>query len=93
MNNNSEQPEDLFVWAEHSPSNISPEAVTYASPDDGLGWNCPQCEIFGRDCPECAARNEAEQSKIIPITGYGSKSSDEARKEAIEILREIRRRL
>lgn len=24
--------------------------------DDGLGWECPQCELIGRTCPRCKSK-------------------------------------
>jgi hypothetical protein len=88
MNNNPEQPEDLFDWGaqQEKPS----QEIKFASPDDGLGWECAQCELFGHTCPECSAKQKAEQSNIVPIEGHTPKPSDEISvAEAIAMMNEV----
>lgn len=62
MNNNEQVPEgDLFKWGEqHSRTTAE---IKFASPDDDLGWTCPQCELFGHLCPACAAKQKTEQEE------------------------------
>jgi hypothetical protein len=51
---NSEQPEDLFDWAQSHQSDQESEqqvpSFTKARPDDGLGWDCKQCELNNGWC-------------------------------------------
>ncbi len=93
--NNNEQPqqeEDLFDRGEN---HQTPKTeIKFASPDDGLGWECKQCELFGRTCPECSAKQKAEQSNIVPIQGHQPKSGEEIPlEEAIESMNEFRKKL
>ncbi len=52
--------ESLFDWAEHHPEQTKEyknhveepkkSQTEEGSQDDGLGWNCPQCELLGHPC-------------------------------------------
>ena len=47
------QEEDLFEWSKkHNVEHATQKILSQEEKpkDDGLGWNCPQCELYGRPC-------------------------------------------
>lgn len=78
--------EDLFKWAEE---HVKPKKV-----DDGLGWACPQCELYGRLCPNCSAKQIEEANTLVELTGHNRKPNDEIPlEEFIAGLNELTRKI
>lgn len=89
--------EDLFEWGEKH-TKLKPEK-------DNLGWDCPQCELLGRECSRCVDKNPFEGSslrhgeevnKILQIEKHKSRlpkkiSNEEAVEMLNQTLEQIRR--